>query len=185
MKITRQKVLAISGSTRAHSSNEAILRVIARLLAPDIDIEFYQGLTRLPYFNPDVPEEDITPEVQEFRALVAAADGVIICTPEYVFSLPGALKNALEWAVSTTVFAAKPVAVITASAVGEKGHASLLLIMETLAASLSEETNLLISGVRSKINKEGESIDPVLAQALEKLGRVFIQRLAEAPAAKV
>ena len=71
-----------------------------------------------------------------FRKSIEEADAVLICTPEYVFSLPGILKNALEWTVSTTVFSDKPTALLTASSSGEKAHESLLLVMKTLGLSL-------------------------------------------------
>ena len=83
----------------------------------------------------------------------------MICKPEYVFSIPSGLKNAVEWCVSTTVFSDKPVGFITASASGEKGHEELQLIMKTLMARFTPETTLLIQGIKSKINQEGQITD--------------------------
>ncbi|WP_230470731.1 NADPH-dependent FMN reductase [Flavobacterium cheongpyeongense] len=85
-----------------------------------------------------------------FRDKIIAAEGIIICTSEYVFSLPGSLKNALEWCVSTTIFSTKRVGLITASASGETVHEQLLLIMKTLEAKFQKERQLLIAGIRGK-----------------------------------
>ena len=134
------KILAISGSTRTGSTNMILLKTMASFIS-NIDFIYYEDLAELPHFNPDLDKGDIPAQVQHFRDLVADADGIIICTPEYVFSLPGALKNALEWMVSTIIFTNKPIALITAAASGEKAHESLILIMQTL-----------IKGVRGKIS---------------------------------
>ena len=87
------------------------------------------------------------------------ADGILICTPEYIFSIPSGLKNAFEWCVSTTVFSDKPIGLITASAGGQKGQEELELIMKPLMAKFTDETTLLISGVKGKINERGEITD--------------------------
>src|SRR5688500_12273059 len=100
----RKKILAIPGSTRRNSVNHLILNLIASEFGDALDVRIFTGLCDLPYFNPDVTDEQTDPEVDRFRNEVVSAAGVIICTPEYVFSLPGALKNALEWTVSTTAF---------------------------------------------------------------------------------
>lgn len=87
------------------------------------------------------------------------ADGILICTPEYIFSIPSGLKNAIEWCVSSTVFSDKTTGLITASASGQKGHEELQLIMKTVMATFTEETLLLIQGIKGKINDKGEITD--------------------------
>src|SRR5688500_10423432 len=109
-------LLAISGSTRKNSSNERMLRAIAAQYSGQLEVEIYTRIDELPHFNPDATTGTLPPAVQELLAKIEQADGVLICTPEYVFSLPGALKNALEWTVATTVFSYKPVAFIVAAA---------------------------------------------------------------------
>ncbi|WP_305953226.1 NADPH-dependent FMN reductase [Emticicia oligotrophica] len=108
-------------------------------------------------------------EIQNFRQYIQQADAVIICTPEYIFSIPSCLKNALEWSVSTTIFSEKPTVLMTASADGQKGHAELILIMQTLSAKFDLSTTLLISGIKGKFNNEGEIIDSILKQNLAEL----------------
>jgi len=149
-KNRKYNILAILGSTRKSSVNLQILNAIADLISDSISIQINEDLDKLPHFNPDL-DNDYAPElVQVFRTKIKEADGVLICTPEYVFNLPGSLKNAIEWTVSTTVFSQKPVAIITASALGEKAHEALQLIMKTIEAKVSEQTQLLIQGLKVK-----------------------------------
>lgn len=122
--INKSKILAICGSTRQHSANKDIILALAELAKDTLDIRIYEDLTTLPYFNQDLSIENTPQSVLEFREAINKADGIIICTPEYVFSLPGVLKNAIEWTVSTTVFTDKSTALITASSSGYKAHES-------------------------------------------------------------
>lgn len=156
----RKKIFAISGSTRTKSSNQRILEAIATLYKNELDVEVFTGIYKFPHFNPDINDEHVEPIVSEFRQKIESADGLVICTPEYVFSLPGALKNALEWTVSTTVFSYKPIALIIASASGEKAFEALDLIMKTLVQEeIPDSVKLLIKGGQSKINEAGDFID--------------------------
>lgn len=165
-----KKILAISGSTRKNSSNFRLLKKIAALSTEIFEVTIFEKLDQLPHFNPDL---EAPAEIIELRNQVEAADGVIICTPEYVFSLPGSLKNAIEWCVSTTVFSNKSVGLITASASGEKGHESLQLIMSTLEATFDQETTLLIRGIKGKIDAEGEITDPETFQKIRDFTKAF------------
>ncbi|SNR82475.1 NADPH-dependent FMN reductase [Flavobacterium sp. ov086] len=153
------KILAITGSTRKNSSNYKILKYISEKIKPEFEVEIFEDLADIPHFNPDLDNENLPKEVKDFRNKITSADGVIICTPEYVFSLPGSLKNALEWCVSTTIFSNKKTGLITASASGEMGHEQLILVMKTLEAKFDDSTKLLIQGVRGKINEEGKIIN--------------------------
>lgn len=177
MAETRKKILAISGSLRSNSVNDLLLKYISVTFKDQLAIQVYEELALLPHFNPDLEQTGLPVVVERWRALVAAADGVLICTPEYVFSLPGALKNALEWTVPTTVFSQKPVAVIVASGLGEKAYESLLLIMHTLGANIGEQAKLLLSGARSKFNAAGELTDDETSIALRKLVNSFLETI--------
>lgn len=153
------KILAINGSASSHSSNLSILRRIGEMGHSDLDLIIWEDLSLLPHFKPEQTSENTPEKVIEFRDQVTQADGIIICTPEYIFSIPSGLKNAIEWCVSTTVFTNKPTGLITASANGEKGQEELKLIMQTIQAKFTSETTLLIQGVKGKVNKEAEIID--------------------------
>lgn len=171
METIRKSVLAISGSTRKKSTNTHVLEWIRKLAHDQFEIEFFSHIDSLPHFNPDLDDENVPDLIRELRRKIDQADGVIICTPEYVFSLPGALKNALEWTVSTTVFSGKPVALITASGLGEKASEQLALIMSTLGAHFDQQTQLLIQAARSKV--DADRIDPSTHQSLVELIKAF------------
>lgn len=139
-------------------------------------VELFDGLSNLPYFDPNPENENSYASVIEFRKKIQSADGILICTPEYVFSLPGILKNALEWTVSSTVFTDKPAALITASSSGKVAHESLLLVMKTLGVNTTDDSCLLIQSIKSKMTADGHIIDvatkenvEVLIEALGKL----------------
>lgn len=175
----KKKILAISGSTRTASVNLQILRFIEKLYQAEADFMIYNEIDSLPHFNPDLDKEPIPETVTLFRKLIEDADGVLICTPEYVFSLPGSLKNAIEWCVSTTLFTDKPVALITASSSGRIAHESLQLVMRTVGAKLNDKTALLISAPKTKVSVEGEVTDEATLAAISELMQAFLQLLDE------
>jgi chromate reductase len=179
MNDTKKKVLAICGSTRQQSANLQLLQSIARLSAEQLELTIYDDIAQLPHFNPDLDNDTVPTVVKEMREKISAADGVLICTPEYVFSLPGGLKNLIEWTVSTTVFSEKPVALITASGLGQKAHEALQLIMKTIYADVRESGQLLISGARSKLDKNGEITDAETLQKVKMLISSFISQMTE------
>ena len=175
--MSRKKVFAICGSTRVQSANLSIIQYLADIGEQQTEVEIYNELAALPHFNPDL-DKDVAPAIVEaLRTKIRNADGVIICTPEYVFSLPGALKNAIEWCVSTTIFSEKPVALITASASGAKAHESLQLVMKTIYADLREETQLLIQGAKGKVHDKGEIKDNDTALKLKRLVSAFADQM--------
>jgi chromate reductase len=111
------RVLAVSGSLRRDSHNTRLLRAAARQLPPGVELELYEGLKQIPPFDED-DEASPSIEVRQWRAAIEAADAVLFATPEYNSSIPGQLKNALDWASRPKARAAllnKPVAVIGAS----------------------------------------------------------------------
>jgi NAD(P)H-dependent FMN reductase len=124
-----------------------------------VEFELFESLAGLPQFNPDL-DTDTPPEaVEAFRRQLRDADGVLICTPEYAMGVPGSLKNALDWTVSSSDFSHKPVALITASSLGNKGHAALLETLRVIEAHLEEKALLVISFIRSKMSKDGTITD--------------------------
>lgn len=179
MSDNKKKIIAVSGSTRKNSSNFKILKFISEHINSQYKVEIFEDLENIPHFNPDLDTENPPEEVTLFRNKILAADGVIICTPEYVFSLPGSLKNALEWCVSTTVFSNKNVGLITASASGEKGHDQLSLIMKTIEAKFDDKTQLLIQGIRGKLDIDGNIIDEKTLINLHEFIRNFEKHIEE------
>jgi chromate reductase, NAD(P)H dehydrogenase (quinone) len=134
----KKKILVLLGSTKADSVNQKVVDYFVEKTKAFFDVKIYP-LSILPYFNPDL-ETDLLPDsVRDFRQKIEQADGVLISTPEYVFSIPGILKNALEWTVSTIVFNEKPTAIITAASSGNAAHESIQLILKTIGANFDEK----------------------------------------------
>jgi chromate reductase, NAD(P)H dehydrogenase (quinone) len=113
------RILTISGSLRAASHNTALLRAAAELAPEGVEVVQYDGLDRLPHYNEDHDTDDPHGEVRRLREAIAAADLVLISTPEYNGSVPGHLKTAVDWASRPfgqgSALWGKPVAVIGAS----------------------------------------------------------------------
>jgi chromate reductase len=112
------RVLGVSGSLRADSYNTQLLRAAAELLPDGVELELYDGLRGLPPYDQDVEDTGAPAAVQDLRARIAAADAVLFATPEYNGSIPGVLKNAVDWASRPRGEAPllnKPVAVMGAS----------------------------------------------------------------------
>jgi len=173
----KNNILAIIGSTRANSSNLKLVRKLAELSAGIFEFTYFEKIAELPHFNPDLDKEDPPAAITALRQLVADADAVIICTPEYVFSLPGSLKNAIEWFVSTTIFSGKPVGLITAAASGDKADEELQLVMRTIEAKFSAGTTLLIKGIKGKFDTDGNLIDQGTIEQLQIFIRAFQEQL--------
>ena len=159
--MTPLHILTIPGSLRSISSTHAVLDACEAILAPGATVTRLGNIAVLPHFDdrPDIPAE-----VQTLRATIEAADAVLFCTPEYAFGIPGALKNMPDWTVATTVWADKPVAVITAATGGEHAHHALLLTLTALGTARAADRNLLISFIRTKMAGERLSDASTLAQ---------------------
>jgi chromate reductase, NAD(P)H dehydrogenase (quinone) len=151
----KKNIFVIIGSASENSANEKLVYVLEGLGRKEFDFSIFKDLKALPHFDPELSASNPPRSIVEFREAVDRADGIIICTPEYVFSIPSGLKNVIEWCVSTTVFSDKPTGLITASAHGKKGHEELQLIMKTVMAKFTEDTTLLIQGVKGKISETG------------------------------
>lgn len=163
------KIVAISGSLRAGSSNAALLRAAVALAPAGMDIALYQDVGALPHFNPDLDGVGAVPPpaVAAFRALLADADGVLISSPEYAHGVPGSLKNALDWVVSSGELVDKPVVLINAApSGGEHAHAALVEILRTMSAQVLVEASLLAPFMRKKLDAAGNVADPEISRAL-------------------
>lgn len=170
---TKKKIWAISGSTREYSTNLNLINAIAELADEIFEMRVYQGLMGLPPFNPDNDNENAGMVVADLRTQLRMANGVLICTPEYAMGVPGTLKNAIDWTVSSADFYRKPTALITASSLGEKGHASLLETLKVLDAYITDETELLISQAKLKVSNEYKIRDDKKLFEIQALIRAF------------
>ena len=170
IQLTKHKILAIPGSLRNGSTNHNILKYLSTILPPGIEYNIYDNFGNIPPFDPGLDNDDPPITITHLRQLLSEADGIIICTPEYAFGVPGQLKNMLDWLVSSSSLVDKPVSLITASLGGEHAHASLLLTLGALSAKLNDDTNLLIQFIRSKMDANGKLKDE---ETIEKLNQVF------------
>lgn len=166
--ISRPKILAICGSTRKLSTNHQLLDIIEALLADSADLMRYEDLAELPHFNPDLDNDHPPVTVTSFRDQLRSADGVLICTPEYAMGVPGTLKNSLDWVVSSMELSKKPVALITASSLGENAHESLIRTLLVIECDLPESSRLLIPFVKSKV-KDGKITDEQTLQQVRSV----------------
>ncbi len=151
------KIVAISGSLPQRASNTALLRAAARGAPSGVDVVLYYGLAGLPPFNPDQDEEGATPPaaVAALRELLIAAGAVLISSPEYAHGVPGALKNLLDWLVSTGELVGKPVALLNAAPVGgQYAQASLLETLRTMNWKVVEDACRIEPFVTRKIVDE-------------------------------
>ncbi len=163
------KILAISGSTRKASSNLNLIKAIANLGSETFTIDIFERLSDLPHFNPDLDNENVPEQVTDFRRQLREADGILICTPEYAIGVPGTLKNAIDWTVSSMEFSKKPVALITASLSGEKAHSSLLGTLLIIESKMTADTQLLISFIKTKVNDDCKITDKTTLHSITKV----------------
>lgn len=154
----------------------AILETLASRNRHEADFTIYSELAALPHFDPDAEDTRLPQIVLELRTQVAEADAVIFCTPEYVFSVPAILKNAIEWCVASTVFSDKPTAMIVASGGGEKTFESLGLILRTIQTRIFPETMLLLNGVRGRMRGQNFISDSGDLEKLDSLWRDILYK---------
>ena len=168
------QILTICGSLRATSSNAAVLAAAERLTPPGVALSRYTGLAMLPHFNPDLDTDAPPSEVLELRQLVGRSDALLICSPEYARGVAGAMKNALDWLVSSAEFPGKPVALINASQRAVHSDAQLRLTLQTMSASLIEAASITLPLMGTGLDAEGIVHEERFSRPLrEALGCIF------------
>jgi chromate reductase len=162
------RLLAISGSLRARSSNTELLRAAQLVAEPSWTFDYYDGLTALPHFNPDLDAEGgVLPDpVRDLRARVAAADALLVSSPEYAHGVPGSLKNALDWLVSDADLVGKPVALLNASARSTFAHPQLTETLKTMSTNVLAEASVVVPLDGRRLDAAGIAADPALAQLI-------------------
>ena len=183
----RFAILLLSGSLRSGSTNGALVRTAAAIAPEGISPSIYRGMGALPHFNPDDDREGqpVAVEVAELRAAVAAADAILICTPEYAGALPGAFKNLLEWTVGDGGTHRKPVAWINVSGPaaptgGADAHESLRKVLGYVGAEIVEDACIRLPITRDSVGAEGLIGDPsIQARVVESLEALAARRTPE------
>lgn len=171
-------IIAISGSLKSTSANTNILREIAKIAPENVNIKIVEGLDQLPHFNPEITED--IPLINHFRNQIKAADGVIFSTPEYAFGVPGVLKNALDWLVSSGELNDKAVTAISASPMhtgGDKALASLLLTLSALGTNTPQNASLAIGSIKSKMNEAGKITNSETLQQLQEVLKSLLENI--------
>jgi chromate reductase, NAD(P)H dehydrogenase (quinone) len=165
------RVLGLPGSLRLGSHNLALLRAAAGELPPGAELVVWERLGELPIYDPALDVDPPPAVVADLRAAIAAADAVLIATPEYNASLPGGLKNALDWAsrpYATNVLRGKPVAVVGAST-GLFGavwaQAEARKVLKTIGADVLEH-EVPVGMAHEAFDAAGALRDPVQAEML-------------------
>jgi chromate reductase, NAD(P)H dehydrogenase (quinone) len=161
--------LALCGSLRKVSSNLALLQAALQLVPDGVRMIIADPLDRLPHFNPDLDAPPLPAAVERWRAEIAAADAIVICSPEYAFGVPGVLKNALDWLVPSGELYEKPVAVITASPNHGGAARAQRHLLDTLGAQqarLVEGASVSVPFVRTRFDATGTLTDAEAATIL-------------------
>jgi chromate reductase, NAD(P)H dehydrogenase (quinone) len=170
-------LLLVTGSTRGLSSNTAALRTARELLNGDATV-VYEGLKDLPAFDPDDDHRPVPPEVQALRALIANADAVVFCTPEYAGTLPGSFKNLLDWTVGGGEIYNKPAAWINVAAPGRGGgaDATLRVVLGYVGARVLETSGIRVQVAHDSVGLDGIIGDPATRASLgEALATIVVE----------
>ena len=158
------KILALCGSLRGISSNRAALEAAALMAPPGTEVTIFDGIDKLPHFNPDLDCDPLPEKVAELRRLISECDRLLISSPEYARGLAGSLKNALDWLVSSSEFPETEVVPINTSQRATEAQAQLRLVLTTMSANLRETITLPLLG--RSLDAAGIVADPELSAAL-------------------
>jgi chromate reductase len=175
------RILGISGSLRRGSHNTGLLRAAADLLPPGVELEIFEGIRDLPPYDADLDSELAHPAVARLRQAIASADGVLIATPEYNGSIPGGLKNALDWAsrpFPENSLRGKPVGVVGAST-GLFGavwaQAETRKVLGVIGADVIDH-ELPVGQADAAFADDGQLIEPEQRAVLADLVDVLLER---------
>lgn len=160
----RIEIVALIGSTREQSYNRGLLRTAMLLQPEDVHIAEFP-VNALPFFNPDHVDAQQLPTVQDFREVLRHADALLVCSPEYAYSIPGVLKNALDWAATPkgrSPLRGKPVGIASAS-IDRTGtiraQTHLRQVFQSMGAIAIPEPEVYVTFAEDKFNSLGELTD--------------------------
>ncbi|GAA2002939.1 NAD(P)H-dependent oxidoreductase [Catenulispora subtropica] len=184
------KILAFSGALRQASTNTALVRAAKQLAPEGVEIEIYDGLGQLPFFDQDL-EAEVPASVAELRQKIADADGVLIASPEYNYSIPGVLKNGLDWAsrpYGESVLTNKPVAIMGASGsafgtVRAQNH--LRDVFHWLDAKVVTKPEVHVGNNWERFDGEGNLVDETSRNLVAGLVAALVVLIEETQKAKV
>jgi chromate reductase, NAD(P)H dehydrogenase (quinone) len=170
------RILAVSGSLRARSTNTTLLLAAARLAPAGVQIDLYERFGELPLFNPDLDGKEPEP-VRRFQAALAAADGILICSPEYAHGVSGAMKNALDWLVSDVNLVGKTVALINASSRATFAQEALLETLRTMSWNVVADASRTVPVPRPGLSVDEILGDEILRVELDHAINAFVEAI--------
>jgi chromate reductase, NAD(P)H dehydrogenase (quinone) len=156
------RILAVCGSLQSKSKNLTLLGTAARCAPADVELVLFDGLADLPHFNPEIAVAATPDSVLRWRQALANSDAVLIASPEYGFSLPGVLKNAIDWVIGSGELEAKIVGITAAVPGPERGRRGLQALRDTLSAVRAT----VVGGEPMPVGPEFERLVAVLVEAL-------------------
>ncbi|VAW87051.1 NADPH-dependent FMN reductase [hydrothermal vent metagenome] len=163
-------LLAISGSVREGSYNLALLHAMNKLCPKDASMTVYDQIKEIPIFDPDINDSNLPESVCSLITMMRKCDGVIISTPEYAHGVPGALKNTLDWLVSSDALILKPIVVTSVSTSGLGGvrsHSPLILILSAMNTNVVVEGSINIPYAKRKFDENMNLTDDLTKKAVE------------------
>ena len=173
-------LLGFAGSLRQKSYNRSLLRACLELLPPDTALEIFD-LEGIPLFNQDL-EASPPPKVIEFKQKIKAADAILIVTPEYNYSVPGVLKNAIDWASrpsGNNSFQGKKAAIMSASTGmlgGARAQYHLRQSFVTLDMYAVNQPEVFVTFAAQKFDDQGRLVDEKTREVMQVLLRALIDR---------
>lgn len=166
------RILGVSGSLQRNSGNARLLEV-AKVAAPvGVELTLFEGLRELPHFDPDIEAATgLPPSVETWRQAIARSDALLIASPEYGHSLPGSLKNAIDWVIGSGELERKLVAITAAVPGPERGRRGLKALADTLGAVSAQ-----IVGGEPIVR--GPTFEQQVGELLQKLIREIVAQAA-------
>ncbi len=175
------RLLLVTGSTRHASTNTAALRAARVLLAAEVDAVLHDGLAELPAFDPDRDRDPLPEPVARLRDELGRAHGVVFCTPEYAGTLPGSLKNLLDWTVGGGELYGKPATWINVAAPGRGSgaDATLRTVLGYVGAELLPSSGVRVNVPRDAVDDEGAIADEAVRRELRTALATIVAEIAE------
>lgn len=179
------RVCGIAGSLRRASLNRALLRATRELAPPELDVVIFDALAEVPMFNADIEAEGDPPAVARLKEAIAAADGLLLVTPEYNAGIPGPMKNAVDWASrryqdGAPVLKGKPAAIMGATPgrlATARAQANLRVSLANTGAVVMDSPQVHVMQARERI-VEGELVDEDTRRYLRNLLEAFADWIA-------
>ncbi|HMI57623.1 MAG TPA: NADPH-dependent FMN reductase [Gemmatimonadaceae bacterium] len=176
------RIVAVCGSLRTASRNRALLEAAQLLAPPGVEIALDWSLATLPHYNPDLDSLDgssLPPAAAAWRATIAGADGLLISSPEYAHGIPGVLKNALDWLVSSTDFPGMPFALLGASVRSVIAPRQLRTVLVTMNARFVSKASVTIEVPGTGADAAAIVASPELSAMLRGALAVFVRAIEE------